>query len=113
MQNDNLTSLLIFTISFFFYYPRVFKTVPGGDTGELLCAAKAFGIAHPPGYPLFTFLSGLVINYIPFGTPVQRVGLILSVVPQCLCLVFVFKTARRLGLELYKVFENTFIDQDP
>jgi len=34
-------------------------TVAGGDSGELMGAACELGVAHPPGYPLFTMLSWL------------------------------------------------------
>uniref|UniRef100_A0A7R9WJN7 DUF2723 domain-containing protein n=1 Tax=Pseudictyota dubia TaxID=2749911 RepID=A0A7R9WJN7_9STRA len=36
--------------------------VPGGDAGELLAEACHYGVAHPPGYPLFTLLSGAVMR---------------------------------------------------
>ena len=30
---------------------------PGGDSGELIAAAFRGGVAHPPGYPLYTMLA--------------------------------------------------------
>jgi hypothetical protein len=36
--------------------------IPGGDSGELIAEACQNGVAHPPGYPLFTLLNNLVLN---------------------------------------------------
>ena len=57
----------------------MYPTVPGGDSGELIVAACTRGIAHPPGYPLFTMLGIAFHDLIPFGSPAWRVNL-LSVV---------------------------------
>ncbi|XP_073206124.1 protein O-mannosyl-transferase TMEM260 isoform X3 [Lepidochelys kempii] len=50
-------------------------SVPGGDSGELITAAYELGVAHPPGYPLFTLLAKLVIGLFPFGSIAYRVNL--------------------------------------
>ena len=36
--------------------------ITAGDAGELLAAAKAGGVAHPPGYPLWTMIVGLLLH---------------------------------------------------
>ena len=36
--------------------------ITAGDAGELLAAAKAWGVAHPPGYPLWTMVVGLLLH---------------------------------------------------
>ncbi len=41
-------------------------TVQGGDAGELLTVAATGGVAHPPGYPLFSALAGWLVA-IPLG----------------------------------------------
>ncbi|NUQ00716.1 MAG: DUF2723 domain-containing protein, partial [Armatimonadetes bacterium] len=33
-----------------------------GDSAELLSVARTAGVAHPPGYPLYTLLAGLVVR---------------------------------------------------
>jgi hypothetical protein len=43
----------------------MYPTVPGGDSGELIVAACTRGIAHPPGYPLFTMLGIAFHDFIP------------------------------------------------
>ncbi|XP_056403193.1 transmembrane protein 260 isoform X3 [Hyla sarda] len=47
-------------------------------TGELITAAYELGVAHPPGYPLFTLLAKLVIFLLPIGSVAYRVNLLCS-----------------------------------
>ena len=49
-------------------------TVAGGDAGEMITVAYLLGVAHPPGYPLYTLLAKLA-SLIPFGTVAWRVNL--------------------------------------
>lgn len=41
-------------------------TVTAEDSGELIAAAAGFGIAHPPGYPLWTLACGVFIHIVSF-----------------------------------------------
>lgn len=49
------------------YLATMARTVPAGDSGELISAAWTWGVAHPPGYPLFTMLGGLITHLSPAG----------------------------------------------
>uniref|UniRef100_A0A8B9LUB3 Transmembrane protein 260 n=1 Tax=Astyanax mexicanus TaxID=7994 RepID=A0A8B9LUB3_ASTMX len=51
------------------YLPAVQRTVPGGDSGELITAACELGVAHPPGYPLFTMLTSIALHLLPGSSP--------------------------------------------
>ncbi len=47
------------------------------DSGEFQLTAARWGIAHPPGYPLYTLTSALWMRLIaPLGTPYYRVNLL-------------------------------------
>lgn len=46
-----------------------------GDSGELITAAYTLGIAHPPGYPLWTVLGKIFTIIIPFGNIAYRINL--------------------------------------
>src|SRR5437660_11273359 len=52
------------------YFLTAARDIVVGDTPELITAAVSLGVAHPPGYPLFTMLghlfSLLPISSIPF-----------------------------------------------
>jgi hypothetical protein len=50
----------------------------GVDSGDLVTAAYTLGIAHPPGYPLFTLLAKLA-TLLPFGEIAHRVNLMSAV----------------------------------
>ncbi|MDQ2806101.1 MAG: DUF2723 domain-containing protein [Chloroflexota bacterium] len=45
------------------------------DSGELTTVAWTAGIAHPPGYPLYTLISSAFIH-LPFGEPAWRMNLL-------------------------------------
>ncbi|CAJ1073650.1 transmembrane protein 260 [Xyrichtys novacula] len=60
------------------YVPCVQKTVPGGDSGELITTACELGVAHPPGYPVFTLLARLAIYLLPSLSPAHSVNLMSS-----------------------------------
>ena len=36
------------------YGTTLYPSIPGGDAGEVIAVAHELGVAHPPGYPLFT-----------------------------------------------------------
>ncbi|MCY4459856.1 MAG: DUF2723 domain-containing protein, partial [Albidovulum sp.] len=44
------------------------RTVYLEDDGLFLAVARHLGVAHPPGYPLYTLL-GYVFMQLPFSTP--------------------------------------------
>jgi hypothetical protein len=45
--------LAIFAFTFYIYHLTLYRSVMGGDSGELLAAGCEGGTGHPPGYPLF------------------------------------------------------------
>src|ERR1041385_226215 len=50
------------------------RGLPGGDSGELIAVAASGGVAHPPGYPLYTMLAGLWLRVLPLGEPALRLN---------------------------------------
>jgi hypothetical protein len=61
------------------YYATLYPTMSGGDSAELIAAAFEFGIAHPPGYPLFTMLGWVFAHATALGgTVAWRVNLMSS-----------------------------------
>lgn len=79
-RKEQLLSLLpveiFFLILLGIYLHNLTHDVYSGDIGDLVTAAYVFGVPHPPGYPLFSLLGG-ILSHIPFPFPVvTRVGLI-------------------------------------
>ncbi|KAK3538255.1 hypothetical protein QTP70_033068 [Hemibagrus guttatus] len=61
------------------YLPRVPRAVAGGDSGELITAACELGVAHPPGYPLFTMLASLALLLVPTTSPAHAINVLCAV----------------------------------
>jgi len=66
-------ALPLSSILLLIYGYTLFPTVGGGDSGELIAVAATLGIAHPPGYPLYTML-GKVFTFLPWGEVAWRVN---------------------------------------
>ena len=88
-----MVSILIGLLSavVFIYFQA--RGIPAGDSGDLITAAATFGVAHPPGYPLYTFL-GWIASKVPFFTVAWRVGF-LSSLPHVLVLIMVYRLVYR------------------
>ncbi|MEY2544143.1 MAG: hypothetical protein QOE81_1604, partial [Verrucomicrobiota bacterium] len=76
------------------YFLTAARDIVVGDTPELITAAATLGVAHPPGYPLFTML-GHLFSLAPVGSIPFRVNL-LSVICDALTIGVVYLSAFRL-----------------
>mmetsp|Transcript_9016 Transcript_9016/g.18003 ORF Transcript_9016/g.18003 Transcript_9016/m.18003 type:complete len:791 (-) Transcript_9016:130-2502(-) len=85
-----IAGMLVMGMVLLVYVLTMYPSVPGGDSGELIVAGCTVGIAHPPGYPLFTMLA-VLFHGIPFGNPAWRINL-LSVLLSTGGAFLVFKT---------------------
>ena len=56
------------------------RTVFIGDSGELALVFKLLGIAHPPGYPLFTLLGRVFLVFTGYFTPAFSANLFGAVI---------------------------------
>lgn len=72
-----LTLLAVFAVAFAVFLRTCARTVTGEDAGELITAAATGGVAHPPGYPLWTMLAH-AFTWLPFGAIAFRVALVSS-----------------------------------
>jgi hypothetical protein len=75
------------------------RTVQGGDTGEFGCIALLGGVAHPPGYPLYTLLARIA-GLVPVGAPFLRISLLSSICGAAACAVLMhvgWRVTGRLG----------------
>ena len=72
-------------------------TAPGllpADSGEFQLVAARLGVAHPPGYPLYTLVGFAFIHLLPLGSPAYRLNL-LSALLAAGTLVLVSAAVRR------------------
>lgn len=69
---------LLFAAGLALYAATLHTDVQAADSGELQLVALRLGVAHPPGYPLFSVL-GWLFSWLPFGTPYARVSFLSAV----------------------------------
>lgn len=67
-------ALFVFTASFVLYLFTLAPTVTLVDSGELILAARTFGVAHPPGFPLYILLAHAA-SLLPLGNAAVRIHL--------------------------------------
>lgn len=87
-------ALLAGVVTLALYASTLCPTVPAGDSGELITVCHTLGVAHPPGYPLFTLLGAAADRVLPFGEPATRVNALGAFVAACGA-ALVFALARR------------------
>lgn len=63
---------------FFVYLLSLPSEIALEDDGYFTLSALSFGLSHPPGYPLFSWLAGTFIQ-LPFGTPAFRMHLLSAI----------------------------------
>ncbi|MFN2283983.1 MAG: protein O-mannosyl-transferase family [Anaerolineae bacterium] len=68
-------NLLLWAAFFALYAATTARDVLPADSGEFQLTAATWGIAHPPGYPLYTVASALWMRLIPIGAVVFRINL--------------------------------------
>ena len=82
------------------YVLTMYPTISGGDSGELMTVACNFGVAHPPGYPLWTWLAAALVRAAPIApgtTPAWRVGLLSAACDSCAAVIIAAMTRIILG----------------
>lgn len=98
-RRDALAALLLGVAALALYLASLCRTVFLGDSGELSAAIASGGVAHPPGYPLFTLLGTLALRLVPFGEPAFRIGCLVAL-SAALTVVLLFRLARALDAGL-------------
>src|SRR5260370_30709991 len=99
LSRENIKTLsyaaAVFAAAGLLYFLTAARDIVVGDTPELITAAATLGVAHPPGYPLFTML-GHLFSLLPFGSIPFLVNL-LAVTCDALTVAVLFFTALRLS----------------
>ena len=68
-------ALTVFGATLAAYALTATRSLYWGDSAEFVAVARTLGVAHPPGYPLYTLLGALAVR-LPFGTPFLRMSLL-------------------------------------
>lgn len=93
---DTLTAVALLLAAFTLYAGTACRTVYVGDSPEIALAAATFGVPHPPGYPLHTLLSGMLVRLLPIGDVALRANLCAAAAGAG-AVALVFRVARRFG----------------
>ena len=118
LLKDKVLNLLlpfsIFSFTLTTYILTLSRSVYFGDSGEFIAVAKTLGIAHPPGYPLYTMLAHL-FTYLPFGNLAFRVNLfsavtssLTAVVVYLICLKLTKNRIAAISASLFLAFSYLF-----
>jgi 4-amino-4-deoxy-L-arabinose transferase-like glycosyltransferase len=89
-----LSDTAVFLVSLIAYIATLSPGLLPADSGEFQLVAPTLGIAHPPGYALYT-LVGKLFTLIPVGTLAYRLNL-MSAVLAAATLTLVNRTTRQL-----------------
>lgn len=91
--------LAVSCLTFLILLSTLSPSVHTGDSGELITSAWSLGIAHNPGYPVYS-LFGRTFGFLGLGNPAFRVNL-LSAVCAVLASIFVFLTVHTLSARVF------------
>ncbi|MBU1598794.1 DUF2723 domain-containing protein, partial [bacterium] len=91
---DYSKGLLVLFVSFGVYLYTLTPTVGFHDSGELITVAYTLGIAHPPGYPLYTLFGKVFITLIPIGNIAYRMNMESALFASLACLMTYFITLK-------------------
>ncbi|MFZ5918559.1 MAG: protein O-mannosyl-transferase family [Chloroflexota bacterium] len=86
---------LVFLLALALYTLTLAPDVLTADNAEYQLVAARLGVAHPPGYALYTLL-GRLFTLLPLATPAWRVSLF-AAVTGALALALVARATQRLG----------------
>lgn len=105
IENEKLylSALIVWILCLTVYFFTAYPSVAGGDSGELIVVAHSLGVAHPPGYPLYTLL-GKLACMIPFGSVAQRMNGLSGFFDSCAAMILfltVAKWTKKLWMGLF------------
>jgi hypothetical protein len=78
--------------------------LPAGDSGELITVAATGGVAHPPGYPLYTMLAGLWLHAFALGSVAWRLNVFSALCAAAAASVVALAVRRATGSGVAAVF---------
>ncbi|MBI2790015.1 MAG: DUF2723 domain-containing protein [Elusimicrobia bacterium] len=85
---------LVFLAAFGFFLSGASPSIAPRDSADMASAALTLGVAHPPGYPLYSVLGHLWLTVFPWGNPAYRLA-VLSCLAAAGAVFFLFLSVRR------------------
>jgi hypothetical protein len=103
-----LVPIFIFFVTFGIYIHNLSRGVYAGDTGDFITTAIIGGVAHPSGYPLFTFLGFLLTHFLLWSSPAFAVNSISAFSGACGAVIF-FLIAKKITKNEFVSLLTSFI----
>ena len=95
-NHPRIVSVLLFIAFLALYTATLQQHVSTADNAEFQLVATELGLAHPPGFPLYTLLAGAVAR-VPFSAEPHLKINFLSAITSSLTLLLVYLTSVRLS----------------
>jgi len=90
-------SALVFLAGFAFYLAGASPAIGARDCADMASAALTLGVAHPPGYPLYSVLGHAWLAAFPFGNPAYRLAVLSCLAAAGACALIFSAVRRRSG----------------
>lgn len=87
-------SALVFLAAFALYLCGASPSIAPRDSGDMSLASLTLGVAHPPGYPLYSVLGRAWLAVFPWGNPAYALA-VLSCLAGAGAVYFLFLSVRR------------------
>lgn len=90
-------SALVFLAAFGFYLSGASPAIAPRDCADMALAALTLGVAHPPGYPLYSVLGHLWLTLFPWGNPAYGLAVLSCLAGAGAVLLLFLSIRRRYG----------------
>ncbi|MDE2142071.1 MAG: DUF2723 domain-containing protein, partial [Elusimicrobia bacterium] len=90
-------ALGVFAAVFALYLGCVYPSIAPRDSADMAAAAMTLGVAHPPGYPLYSVLGHAWLTIFPWGNPAYRLNVLAAVAGAAAAAALYFVVKRRAG----------------
>ena len=71
-----IAALAVFAAAFTLYLSCLYPAIAPRDSSDLVSTAMTLGVAHPPGYPLYSVLGRAWLAIFPWGNPAYRLNVL-------------------------------------
>lgn len=86
--------IAVFSAAFLLYLGCLYPSIAPRDSADMASAALTLGVAHPPGYPLYSLLGRAWLELFAFGNPAYRLN-VLSALAGAAAVAGLYALARR------------------
>jgi hypothetical protein len=88
----------VFAAAFTLYLGCLYPAIAPRDSADMARAALTLGVAHPPGYPLYSVLGRAWLTLFPWGNPAYRLNILSAAAAAAAAAVLFALMRRRAGL---------------